>query len=313
MNQFTGARSTPGKRGTAGTDDRELFAAEVADMLLEAWEESNDFEGWSYERTIVHGKSDDFPVIGRKRDAFEHDPGDQVLGGNVESNAVTITVDKMLVDAVFIAEIDELLASYSLAAPYARQLGQSLATTYDRRLATLIVKAARVVTPAYTNGPVGGSITDAAMKTDPSKLEAAAFTAVEQINSNDIGGGETKFFMPWQQYLLLSKWSGIDATITSGEGNRSLGSVGKIAGIRLRPCNHIPKTVISTGNSKFQGDFSKTVGFIANPMAVGILNVRGLKLTVGQKDDRLGTLMIASKLNGMGILRPETSREVALP
>lgn len=312
MSVYTDATSPrPGIKSPGGTDDRELFLKEFGQMVLEAWTEVNDFEGHSTQHTIGSGKSWSFPIIGRKRDATEHVPGEIILGDGIENNEVVVTLDNMLVDSAFIAEIDELMASYGLAAPYATQLGESLSTTYDRRVAIMHVLASRVTVAPYTGGPLPSYYYDANLKTDPAKLEEAHFQAVEHIKENDIGGGTVRSFLPWQQYLLMSKYSGLDSKQTTGSADRAHASIGPVAGIMISGTNHIPKTNITTGLAKYRGDFTTTVGFISNPTAVATLNRRGMKVVVKDQDDRLGTLMIASKFNGHDILRPECSFELA--
>lgn len=311
MSVYTDARSQPGKKGASGTDDRELFLTEFGEMTLEAWEESNDFEGHTYTRNITSGKADTFPIIGRKRDAEEHTPGEIILGGEVEHNEVEISLDKMLVDSVFIAEVDELMAHYELARPYARQIGESLSTTFDRRIAILSVLASRETTAPYTDGPVPSYAFDAAMDTDPSKIEDGVFAAVEHIKTNDIGGGPLVPWLRWRQYLLLSRYAEIDDEATSGSGNRASGMVKGVAGIVPKGTNHIPSTNITTGATKYQGDFTNTVGFISNEMAVGTLNRRGMKVSMTDQKDRLGTLLIGSRFSGHGKLRNECSFELS--
>jgi hypothetical protein len=310
MSIYTDGRSQPGKKGAGGTDDRELFLTEFGEMVIEAWEEVNSYESLTYKRNITSGKADTFPIIGRKRDAQEHSPGELILGGSVEHNEVVITLDKVLVDSAFIAEVDELMAHYDIARPYARQLAESLSTTYDKRVAIMHILAAREVTAPYTDGPLPGSYTDANARTDASKLEEAAFKAVEHIKTYDIGGGPLSYRLPWAQYLLLSRYAGIDSEDTSGAGNRSSGKVGLVAGIQPMAVNHIPKTNIATGNTKYQGNFTNTVGHISNEMAVGTLNRRGMKVVMKEQEDRLGTLLIASRFCGHGKLRPECAFEV---
>lgn len=317
MSEYTDARSRPGARLNTGTDDRELWLTEFGQLVMDAWEETNDYENLSWQKFISQGKSDTFPIIGRKRDASEHEPGELILGGSIESNAVEITLDKMLVDAVFIAEVDELMSHFELSAPYARQLGESLSTTYDRRIATLHILASRVTAAPYTGGPLPSYYYDAAVKTNPSKLEEAAFKAVEWIKTYDIGGGPLSYRLPWQQYLLLARYSGVQGGSPSSAmavfnlNGRNSGEAPNLAGLTVRATNHIPNTNVTTGATKFRGDFSTTVGHIGNQMAVGTLNRRGLKVTMKEQEDRLGTLLIASKFCGHGILRPEVSFEVA--
>lgn len=311
MSDYTDARSRPGAKLNTGTDDRELWLVEFGELVLEAWDEVNDYENLTYKRFITQGKADTFPIIGRKRDAEEHEPGEIILGGKVEHNEVEITLDNMLVDAAFIAEVDELMAHYELSRPYARQLGESLSTTYDRRVATMHILASRVTDEPYEGGPLPSFYYHDDVDTDGAKLEEAAFQAVEHIKKNDIGGGPLSYRLPWQQYLLLARFSGIEGgPVTTGSGDRSKGKVQDIAGIMVKGTNHIPNTNVTTGNAKFRGDFSNTIGHISNEMAVGTLNRRGLKVVMKEQEDRLGTLLIASKFCGHGILRPECAFEV---
>lgn len=319
MSEFTDARSRPGQKLNTGTDDRALFLTEFGDMVLQAWEETNNYESLTWTKTITQGKADTFPIIGRKRDAQEHNPGEIILGGKIEHNEIEITLDKILVDSAFVAEIDQLLNHYDVMAPYARQLGESLSTTYDRRVAIMHILASRVTTRPYGigtlaaagGGPLPNGYFDSAVGTDPAKMEAAAFEAVEWIKRYDIGGGPLSYRIGWGQYLALSKYTTIDKTQWSGSGNRSTGQVGLIAGIQPSATNHLPKTNITTGMLKYQGDFTGVIGHIGNKMAVGTLARRGMKVVMKEQEDRLGTLLIASKFNGHGILRAECSFEVA--
>jgi hypothetical protein len=319
MSDFTDARARPGQRLNTGTDDRALFLTEFGDLVLQAWEESNSYESLTYTRNITQGKSDTFPIIGRKRDAVEHEPGEMILGGTIEHNDVEITVDKLVVDAVFVADIDRLMLHYDVMAPYSVQLGQSLSTAYDRRVAILHIAASRIVTRPYGigklanagGGPLPNGYFDANIFTDPSAMEAAAFAAVGYIKRWDVGGGQLTYMMPWAQQLLLAKYSGLDSRQWTGSGNRAEGTVGKLAGLKVDATNHIPRTNLTTGLAKFQGDYSATMGHISNPMAVGTLSLRGLKVAMKDQVERQGTLLIASKVNGHGILRAECSFEVA--
>jgi hypothetical protein len=320
QNEYTDARSRPGARLDSGTDDRELFITEFGELVLEAWEEANDYGDLTYQRNITRGKSDTFPIIGRKRDAQEHEPGDIILGGTIEHNDVEITVDKIVVDSVFIAEIDQLMNHYDVMRPYATQLGQSLSTVFDRRIAIMHILASRVTTRPYgqsaTNfadggGPLPNGYFHADVLTDPAHMEAAAYEAAKWIRRFDIGGGPLSYRMGWAQYLTLAKYTPLDEKQFTGTSNRANATVGRVGGVIPKASNHVPRTNVTTGLAKYQGDFTDVMGHISNMMAVGTLNLRGLKVTMKDVPERLGTLLIASKVNGHGKLRNECSFEVA--
>jgi hypothetical protein len=311
MSAYTDARSKPGSK-LGGADDRELFVTHAADLVIQAWDQTFEFMGKTMVRTITSGKAEDFPIIGRKRDASDHVPGERVHGGTISHNETTISLDAITHDAVFLAEIDELLNHFPLVAPYSKQLGESLASVSNGRIIRAMILASRVTTAPYPDGPLPSYHFHADMKTDPSKLEDAAFEGVEHIRTNDIGGGMMTYYLPWKQQLLLARYTGIDTVDTSGSGNRSAGTVGQIAGIGVEGVNSIPNTNYTTDSfAKYNGDFSNTVGVISNPMAVGTLKRRGIKTVITEQPDRIGTLMIASQLEGHDKLRPECAFEVA--
>lgn len=310
MSIYTDSRSKPGQ-APGGTDDRALFAKHFSDYTLEAWDETFDFEGKTFVRTISAGQAEKFPIIGRKRGALEHIPGEVIAGGGINHGEREISLDAILFDAVFIADIDEMIAHYPLVAPYAKQLGQSLASESNSRIARTMILASRQTDPQFDGGVAPSYHYHANMATDPVYLEEAAFKGLEFILKNDIGGGKPTYYLPWQQQLLLAKYTGIDTEATSGSGNRSAGTVGPIAGLTVKGTNSIPTANVTTGRTKYQGNFTNTVGVIANELAVGTLRRRGVVTTITPQPDRLGTLLIASKLEGHDWLRPDCSFEVA--
>lgn len=313
MSVYNDSVSRTGQKNLAG-DPLALFLRQNSGMLLEAWAEVNNFEGFFFSKSITSGKSETFPVIGRKRDAMEHEPGELILGGKVEHNEVEITLDPILVDSIYVAEIDELMNHYDEQAAYMRQLAESISTTYDRRAATMGVLASRVTERPYTGGPIPGpAIRHANMNTDAAQIENAIFQSVQTMKEDDVSGSKPVCWLRWAQYMLLTRYTGIDAVDTTGSGNRANATVGLVGGLQPRPTNHLPSQNITAGNPKYRGDFTKTTGLIVNEMAVGVLNLRGMKLTVTPQPDRLGHLLIASKATGMGRLRPECARELGTP
>ena len=322
MNQYTDARSRPGAKEASGSDDRQLFLIEFGGLVIQAYDEIMDYQDLRYIKYITQGKADSFPVIGRKRDATEHVPGDLILGGTINHDEVQIFLDNMLVDSAFIAEIDELMLHYDIAAPYSHQLGQSLGSVTAKRIAIMHILASRGgqtegagANPRYDapvdGQPIPGYYYDANLKTDPSKLENAAFLAAQYLRENDMSGTEMFYMLPHQQILQLARYTGVEGgSVSTGSGNRASGTIGPMAGLTPKGTNHIPNSTITTGLAKYQGNFSTTVGHISNKMAVGSLERRGLKVVMKQQDERLGTLLIASMFNGHGPLRNECSIEL---
>lgn len=322
MSQYTDAASRLGQREGAG-DDRALFLTEFGGMVITAYLKLvEQYNTMRWIKQITQGKSDTFPIIGRKDDASEHEAGELILGGKILHDDIEITVDKMVFDSVFIPDIDELLAHYEVRGPYATQLGQSLGSLQAKRVATMHILASRkywsggAVSGVPDGQPAPSYAFDANMKTSATALETAYFTAVQYLRDNDISGAENEARLPWQQVLLMARNLGLNPSDSNsrpeaGSGNRVNGTLGMVAGISTTGTNFIPKTNVTTGNTKYLGDYSTTVGHIGNRMAVGSLERKAMQVTIKDQPERIGTIMIASQLNGHGVLRPECSFELA--
>ncbi len=322
MSAYTDAASRFGKDAGAGDDDA-LFLTNFGGLVINTYDEAMDYMDLRWVKNIQSGKSDTFPIIGRKRDAAEHEAGELILGGTILSDEIEITLDKMVYDSVFIAEIDELRSHFSVRAPYAHQLGQSLGSLQARRVAIMHILASRKywVAGVATGVPQGqvapGYSYHANMRTSASELETALWAAKEYLLENEISGEKPVCKLPHQQVLLLARNFGLISTDNAGgnpaagSGNRVTGELGPVVGFRVEGSNHIPAVAISTGLAKYQGDFSTTVGHVSTKMAVGSLERKAMTLVMKDQPERLGTIIIAHQFNGHGILRPEASYELA--
>lgn len=318
MSDYTDAASRFGQQAGAGADDA-LFLTEFGGMVINSYDEAMDYMNLRWIKQITQGKSDTFPVIGRKRDAAEHEPGELILGGTILSGEVEITLDKMVYDSVFIAEIDELRAHFSVREPYARQLGQSLGSLQARRVAIMHIKASRFVADGGTlqpGQPTPSYAYHANMATSAAEIETGLWSGQQYLMEEEISGNEFVGKLRPQQYLLMARYFGFDTGVSArpqaGSGNRVTGRLeGKAVGFMLDWSNHIPSTNITTGLTKYQGDFTTTVGHLSSKVAVGSLERRGMRVVMKDQPERLGTIIIASQFNGHDVLRPEASFELA--
>lgn len=322
MSVYTDAASRFGKKAS-GTDDRQLFLTEFGGLVLNTYDEVMDYMDLRWVKNITQGKADTFPIIGRKRDAAEHEAGEQILGGSILSDEIAITLDKMIYDAVFVAEIDELISHFEVRGPYAKQLGQSLGSLNARRVAIMHILASRTYYVGNTptgvpqGQPAPGYAYAANMKTSSTDLETALWSAKQYLLENEISGEKPVCKLPHQQVLLLARYFGLLAADSAGgnpkagSGNRVTGELGPVVGFSVEGTNHLPSTNITTGLAKYRGNFTTTVGHVSTKMAVGTLERKAMTMVMKEQPERLGTLMIAHQFNGHGVLRPEASFELA--
>lgn len=90
------------------------------------------------------------------------------------------------------------------------------------------------------------------------------------------------------------------------------GQVLSFNGFKIWESPNLPKTNITTGESKYRGNFVKVRALVIQKQAVGMLNLMGVK-TETDRDVRTQTdLFVTKMLYGGGVLRPECAVAIAL-
>ncbi|WP_322996960.1 hypothetical protein [Castellaniella sp.] len=290
-------------------DAQALFLKLFAGEVLTEFERTNIFKPLHFVRQISNGKSASFPLIGRAK-STTHTPGQYIEAAAIDHAETILTVDDLIVAPTFIANVDEAMNHYDVRGPYSSELGQELAYQYDTNVARIVTLAAR--SASDLNGRAGGSrITDAAMATDPAKLEAALFTAAQTLHEKNVGlAGTQAVFRPAQYFLLAQRDRLINKEL-GGTGGVAQGKVDTVAGFPIIMSNHVPSTNITTGTTKYRGDFRTTVGLIFNKMAAGTVQLMDVGLESEYEIRRQGTFFVAKYLVGHGKLRPECAIELA--
>jgi protein involved in ribonucleotide reduction len=132
------------------------------------------------------------------------------------------------------------------------------------------------------------------------------------MDEKDIPDTEEKsvFLRPAQYYLLAQNTALFNTQVAAGNGNYADGKIYRIAGAVLVKTNQVPKTNITTGLAKYQGDFSLTAGVISTRGAVGTVKLLDLAMESGWDMRRQVTLILAKYAIGTGILRPECAVEL---
>lgn len=274
------------------------------------------------------------------------DSGNSYLS-DIKKNEVVITIDDVLLASTFLSNIDDLKNHYDIRSVYASELGKALAVRFDTAISKVFIAAAR--TAATVTGGNAGQVVDLSANalgtnadsgddgdnTDPTgaELVAGLFTAAQGLDENDVpADGRFCVLRPQEYYKLITGGSGSLVISTSatnkdvgGSGSLASGSIPQVAGINILKSTHIPKTDLSstaTGDgaasndvfggsgSGYNGDFSKTVGIVAHPSAVGTVKLLDLATESEYQMERQGTLFVAKYAMGHGVLRPEAAIEL---
>lgn len=293
-------------------DDRALWLKLFAGEVFTAWMEKNVTLGRTYVRSIASGKSASFPMIG-KTDADYHVVGTELTGTGINSAEQILTVDDMLVAHTFLADIDEALAHFDVRGPYAQAQGAALARKFDRNVLQTGVIAARSTNP-LADGNGGSKIVAATALTSGLALAQAIVDASQKFDEKDIAEEDRVCYVRPAQYQSLLKdakdYINFDFN-REDNGSLSTGKIGRINGVELVKTNNLPRTNITTGNTKYQGDFTTTAALVMTRMAVGTVKLIDITVAADWDPRRLGTLLTARNAVGHGVLRPDCAIEIA--
>jgi hypothetical protein len=296
-----------GQVNTAGATDA-LFLKMFSGEVLTAFEQATKFLKHHWVRSISSGKSIQVPMIGRNSASY-HTVGQDILGTAVAHNERIITIDDMLVSSAFIADWDDLVNHYEVRGPYSKEIAAALAKKFDRQVAQVAVLAARASSPI--TGENGGTVLeDPNYETSGAALAAAAFDAGQLFDESEVTGTPRMFLRP-AQHALMAETTSILNKDWGGAGSFSQGSVGPVNGIEIVKTNSVPSTNVASGPTKYQGDFTDTVGVVMTDMAVGTVKLKDVAVGTQYDLSRLGTLIVGSLAVGSDILRPICSIELS--
>ncbi|MER8582680.1 hypothetical protein NKG95_28930 [Mesorhizobium sp. M1423] len=304
-----GIVSNLGQANGAGALDANFVKVATGEILT-AFERTVEYADKHMVRNISQGKSASFPVTGRTSGARYHTPGDQVLGTVTKFNERVITVDDLLLTDYFTANIYEAMNHFDSRSEMTKQLGEELAQAYDRNVARTIILASRG-TNVVDGLPGGGSITNAALLTDSDQMAKAFFDAAVIFDEKYIPAGDRWGALKPAQYYALAQNTKVINRDWDGKGSYSDGKVVKIADIPVFKSINLPNgTNVTTGPTKYQGNFTTTAGVIFHKGAAGTVKLLDVALESEYMVSRQGTLIVAKYAVGHDKLRPECGIEL---
>ena len=196
--------SYPGQKNLTGLTDaqfRDIFTGEV----ITAFDEHNIMKDWHRMRTITHGKSASFAVMGRATARY-HVPGEAILGSNkIAANERVINVDDLLIADVAIYDLDDAKNHYDVRREYSKQLGAALAKRFDETTMRVAVLAAR--STGIIDDEPGGSVIKggATLATDGEQLAEAVFSCSQTFDEKDVPEQERCLILRPAQFYLLNQ------------------------------------------------------------------------------------------------------------
>jgi hypothetical protein len=247
-----------------------------------------------------------------------------MLGNDIDTSEVTITIDGKLVAHTAIYDLDEKMAHFNVRSEFSSELGRALARVFDKNVQRAIVQAAR--TSADGPFPGGKVITDAALTNSGTIDGEAWIDAIREANI-ELFNKDVPEDLP--RYMAVNR-AVFDAIKYAKDTNgrylvlsRDLGGAGSIGmranidslevdGVTIMACRTLPNSDESADTSvysKYRANYSTTTGILWCPMAVATLKLMDVKLEIERDIRRQEDFLVASMAVGHGTLRPECAVE----
>jgi len=221
---------------------RELFLKLYAGEVLTSFQSKNIMMPLHRVRTISKGKSAQFPLTGKYRDASYHTPGNEITPTASKQGERIVSVDDLLINAQFIPNIDDAMRHYDIRSVYTQEAGFGLSKVADENILRLAVKASLCENATNAAGLVQDYSAfddedftpnvvcgDAAADIRKPKDIVQAIMDARRIFDNHNIPGDPFVVMPTDMYYDLFKVSDATNMVDFAIFNRDVGGGGSIA------------------------------------------------------------------------------------
>jgi hypothetical protein len=330
------------KEGTGVNDELALkvFSGTVLEAFVSAtkiWDNTGNILSL---KTLEHGKSAQWPIIGNDPSASYHSPGDFMSGGTIKSSEAVITVNDYLVSFIDVAYADVNLSHFDVMRPYARKLGRSLATDMDKKLAIVGVDAARQdpLSGIHSGGNAVNRIVGSATTDDDVFADSATGSGLFRDDVAQLArlmdqdavpeAGRYLFINPYIRSILRHETDlfNRDYNPDSLAGDLNNRVIGTMEGFSLIVSNNLPTTNTSADTSvpvAYRLDCDGGTSGGSRPVAlalcgaqegssaIGLVQAAGLTSHI-EKDERRNTFFLKSQMMvGAGIVSPWCAGEIS--
>lgn len=315
--------SNPGKNLSAGERDA-LFMKVFSGEVLTAFARNTVMMSRHQVRTIDHGKSASFAVMGRTRAKYLA-PGNSLddQRKKFEHTEKVISIDGLLTADCLITDIDDAMNHYDVRVEYSRQLGEALAQSADCAIINELANMAAKDATVPENIPDNGAGADKVKGTGKS-FEFATGLAISQ--SADYGNkiiegllaaraAFTKNYVPMgDRYCLLTPegYSALIKALMPDSANYQAlfdpnsGKLQTICGFEVIEVPHLLNEGVDgkhTLNAKYTD--AGLQGIVFHRSAVGTVKLKDLAMERARRAEYQADQIIAKYAMGHGGLRPE--------
>lgn len=315
--------SNPGQKLSAGDRDA-LFMKVFSGEVLTAFARNTVMMSRHQVRTIDHGKSASFAVMGRTRAKYLA-PGNSLddQRKKFEHTEKVIAIDGLLTADCLITDIDDAMNHYDVRVEYSRQLGEALAQSADCAIINELANMAAKDDTVKENIPDNGTGADKVKGTGKA-FEFA--TGLELSQSAEYGNkiiegllaaraAFTKNYVPMgDRYCLLTPegYSALIKALMPDSANYQAlfdpnsGKLQTICGFEVIEVPHLLNEGVD-GKHTLSEKYTAAVlqGIVFHRSAVGTVKLKDLAMERARRAEYQADQIIAKYAMGHGGLRPE--------
>lgn len=316
--------SNPGQKLSAGDRDA-LFMKVFSGEVLTAFARNTVMMSRHQVRTIDHGKSASFAVMGRTRAKYLA-PGNSLddQRKKFEHSEKVIAIDGLLTADCLITDIDDAMNHYDVRVEYSRQLGEALAQSADcaiiNELANMAAKEAAEAEENIPDNVVGAEKVQGTGKAFEFETGLAISQSADYGNKIIEGllaarAAFTKNYVPMgDRYCLLTPegYSALIKALMPDSANYQAlfdpnsGKLQTICGFEVIEVPHLLNDGVD-GKHKLNMKFTaaKLQGIVFHRSAVGTVKLKDLAMERARRAEYQADQIIAKYAMGHGGLRPE--------
>lgn len=315
--------SNPGQKLSAGERDA-LFMKVFSGEVLTAFARNTVMMSRHQVRTIDHGKSASFAVMGRTRAKYLA-PGNSLddQRKKFEHSEKVIAIDGLLTADCLITDIDDAMNHYDVRVEYSRQLGEALAQSADcaiiNELANMAAKDAAVPENIPDNGVDAEKVqgTGKAFEFETglaisqsadygNKIIEGLLAARAAFTKNYVPMGDRYCLLTPEGYSALIKALMPDSANYQALFDPNSGKLQTICGFEVIEVPHLLNDGVD-GKHKLNTKFTaaKLQGIVFHRSAVGTVKLKDLAMERARRAEYQADQIIAKYAMGHGGLRPE--------
>jgi predicted nucleic acid-binding protein len=314
MTAFTVSRLGEVAGGSA--DPKELFLKVFGGEVLTAFETQVILKALTRQRTITSGKSVSFPLVWKAATSY-HTPGAEIDGQTIKHGEKVISIDDLLISAVFIADIDEAMNHYEVRSIYSNEMGRALGLSYDQNVCRNVLLAARGAAQIDAEASSAGAfLQDADGATSATSLADSIIDAKRILDEKDVPVDTmpvSAIVKPTLWYLLSKETTKLMNRDVAG-GDYANGRLPLLGGVKVYKSNAFVFGTNDTANSNipaaYRANWTAALAAVFVEPAAATVQLMGLAMETERSVRHQGTFMVGKYAVGHGPLLHRCAVEI---